>query len=75
MYLFVMKPRTLKPWSYVKERRYDLSSLTKGWGATNPDDYYFQLDHSSMTYTPAVLKVDLDNLPEPTFKPQREKFH
>lgn len=59
-----MTPKTLKPWSYVKNLRYDLGPLKRVGLNPNPEDYYFQIDHSSQIYTPVMLVKDFEIIPE-----------
>jgi hypothetical protein len=59
-----MKPKTLKPWSFVKNLKYDLSTLKRIGMNTRPEDYYYQLDIRSNIYSPAVLVTDFEVLPE-----------
>lgn len=59
-----MKPKTLKPWSFVKDLRYDISVLDNKYNSQNPEDYYYQLDSRSNIYTPAVRVIDLESIPE-----------
>lgn len=60
-----MIPKTLKPWSYVKNLKHDISSIrNKQWGHNNPEQYYYQLDRSSSIYSPVCLVSDFDLIPE-----------
>ena len=63
-----MKPKTLKPWEFVKDKKHDLSSLVRN--QLNPDMFYYQFNNG--IFYPAVSKLDLDNLPEPS--PYSGKF-
>jgi len=58
-----MKPKTLKPWSFVKNLKYDLSALKRTGMDSRPEDYYYQLDIRSNIYSPAVLVIDFESLP------------
>ena len=58
-----MTPKTLKPWSFVKNLKYDLSALNRVGMHTRPEDYLYQLDNMSNTYSPAVLVSDFESLP------------
>jgi hypothetical protein len=58
-----MKPKTLKPWSFVKDQRHDLSQIQNRWNKPDPNDYYYQLDVTAQLYTPAVLVIDFESIP------------
>ena len=57
-----MKPKTLKPWDFVKSLKHDTSSIKKLGYNPNPEDYYYQLDISGNIYTPVVLVKDFDEV-------------
>ena len=59
-----MVAKSLKKWSFVKDQKHDLSNISRHGANSNPEDYYYQLDKRSGIYTPAILVVDLDNVPE-----------
>ena len=59
-----MKPKTLKPWSFVKNLKYDLSTLKRVGMNARPEDYLYQLDNMSNIYSPAVLVSDFESLPD-----------
>lgn len=60
-----MVAKTLKPWSFVKDKKHDLTNiLRKPAGQNKPEYYYYQLDHMSNIYSPACLTIDLDSIPE-----------
>ena len=59
-----MKPKTLKPWSFVKNLKYDLTALNRVGVNGRPEDYLYQLDISSNIYSPAVLSRDFESLPD-----------
>jgi|14BtaG_2_1085337.scaffolds.fasta_scaffold40135_5 hypothetical protein len=52
------KPKKLKSWMFVKEKKHNLTSLREG---EDPSNFYYQSDGN--IYYPAVHKVDFDSLP------------
>ena len=55
-----MKPKTLKSWEEVKNKRVDLKTLRP---SDRSEDYYYQFD--GYIYYPAIHKLDLEHIPEP----------
>jgi hypothetical protein len=62
-----MKPKSLKTWDEVKDKRSDLTVIKNRGG--KPEDYLYQCDFG--IYYPSCAKWDLEVIPEKTLK---EKF-
>jgi len=62
-----MKPKNLKTWEEIKDKRSDLAVITKRGG--RPEDYLYQFDFG--IYYPACTKWDIEEIPERVVK---EKF-
>ena len=55
-----MKPKTLKTWEFVKNKRHDISQLIRH--QQGPEEFYYQFD--GYIYSPAVRVIDMDMIPE-----------
>lgn len=58
-----MIPKSLKPWSFVKDKKYDISPLEKQM-VKDPEMYHYQYDRMDDRYYPAVLTFDLMMIPD-----------